>query len=64
MSSLSNTKFKDKEFLVGHISSIMSFYHPHCIDWNCGIEINRLVPFSSEFRVRVPFEFALGRSTP
>jgi len=36
MSSLSNPKFKDKEFLVGHISSIMSFYHPHCIDNEVG----------------------------
>ena len=36
MSSLSNPKFKDKEFLVGHISSIMDFYHPHCIDNEVG----------------------------
>ena len=36
MSSLSNPKFKDKEFLVSHISSIMSFYHPHCIDKEIG----------------------------
>ena len=36
MSSLSNPKFKDKEFLVDHISSIMSFYHPHCIDNEVG----------------------------
>ena len=36
MRSLSNPKFKDKKFLVGHISSIMSFYHPHCIDKEVG----------------------------
>ena len=36
MSSLSNPKFKDKEFLVSHISSIMDFYHPHCIDNEVG----------------------------
>ena len=28
--------FKDKEFLIGHIESIMKFYHPHCIDKKTG----------------------------
>ena len=28
--------FKDKEFLIGHIESIMKFYHPHCIDNKTG----------------------------
>ena len=28
--------FKDKEFLIEHIESIMKFYHPHCIDKKTG----------------------------
>jgi len=28
--------FKDKEFLIEHIESIMKFYHPHCIDNKTG----------------------------
>ena len=28
--------FKDKEFLIEHIESIMKFYHPHCIDKKIG----------------------------
>ena len=36
MAPLTHPKFKSKEFLVDHISSIMSFYHPHCIDNEVG----------------------------
>ena len=32
MSLISNPIFKDKEFLISHIKSIMRFYHPRCID--------------------------------
>jgi mannose/cellobiose epimerase-like protein (N-acyl-D-glucosamine 2-epimerase family) len=28
--------FKDREFLIDHVKSIMSFYHPHCIDHKVG----------------------------
>ncbi len=36
MNEITNPNFKDKEFLVGHIKSIMGFYHPHCIDNETG----------------------------
>ena len=32
MNLTSNPTFKDKEFLISHIKSIMRFYHPRCID--------------------------------
>ena len=32
MNLTSNPIFKDKEFLISHIKSIMRFYHPRCID--------------------------------
>ena len=32
MNLKSNPIFKDKEFLISHIKSIMRFYHPRCID--------------------------------
>ena len=32
MISANYPKFKDSEFLISHIKSIMSFYHPQCID--------------------------------
>jgi len=28
--------FKDKAFLINHVSSIMDFYHPGCIDYDLG----------------------------
>jgi mannose/cellobiose epimerase-like protein (N-acyl-D-glucosamine 2-epimerase family) len=36
MNEITNPNFKDKEFLIGHIKSIMGFYHPHCIDNETG----------------------------
>ena len=36
MNEINNPNFKDKEFLIGHIKSIMGFYHPHCIDNETG----------------------------
>lgn len=36
MNEISKPNFKDKEFLIGHIKSIMGFYHPHCIDNETG----------------------------
>ena len=36
MKSKSNPVFRDKKFLTEHISSIMDFYHPHCIDKEFG----------------------------
>ena len=36
MNEISKHNFKDKEFLIGHIKSIMGFYHPHCIDNETG----------------------------
>ena len=36
MNLKSNPTFKDKEFLIDHIKSIMKFYHPHCIDNETG----------------------------
>jgi len=31
-----NSVYKDKEFLIDHIESIMKFYHPRCIDNETG----------------------------
>ena len=31
-----NSVYKDKEFLIDHIKSIMKFYHPRCIDNETG----------------------------
>ena len=36
MNEINNPNFKDKKFLIGHIKSIMGFYHPHCIDNETG----------------------------
>jgi mannose/cellobiose epimerase-like protein (N-acyl-D-glucosamine 2-epimerase family) len=36
MKSKSNPVFRDKKFLTEHVSSIMGFYHPHCIDKEFG----------------------------
>jgi len=36
MNLKNNSVFKDKEFLIDHIKSIMKFYHPHCIDNETG----------------------------
>jgi len=36
MNLISNPIFKDKEFLISHIKSIMRFYHPRCIDNETG----------------------------
>ena len=36
MNEITNPNFIDKEFLIGHIKSIMGFYHPHCIDNETG----------------------------
>ncbi len=33
---MSNPIFNDRRFLIGHIDSVMKFYHPHCIDNNTG----------------------------
>lgn len=32
MNSKIETKFKERDFLIDHIQSIMDFYHPNCID--------------------------------
>ena len=32
MNSKIEPKFKDRDFLIDHIQSIMDFYHPNCID--------------------------------
>jgi len=32
MNSKIKPKFKDRDFLIDHIQSIMDFYHPNCID--------------------------------
>ena len=32
MNPINEPKFKDKDFLINHIQSVMDFYHPSCID--------------------------------